>query len=241
MRPGPIEVSIFTVFLEPSTVLTNLLPFKMYILNSHKLECMNGWTNSKTGYKPRTVDFGDPSDISEGLFSDACVHGCNLLPEPPCETTPLHTELLSVSPAVGMTASLLWPVPFTMCCGYAQLLSCVGLSTTFWTVSRQAPLSMGFSQQEDWSGLPFPPPVDLLDPGVEPSSPWQADSLPLSPLGSLYPVLCVPKMYSHWRLWIQPENAGGDWRKVGGGLGLNQTNCPCGHLASSLNSPSTTF
>ena len=40
-----------------------------------------------------------------------------------------------------------------------------------WTVARQAPLSMGFSRQEYWSGLPFPPPGDLPDPGMEPTSP----------------------------------------------------------------------
>ena len=49
------------------------------------------------------------------------------------------------------------------------------------TVAHQAPLSMGFPGQEDWSGLPFPPPGDLPDPGIDPTSPaWQADSLPLS-------------------------------------------------------------
>ena len=50
---------------------------------------------------------------------------------------------------------------------------------TPWTVAHQAPLSMGFSRQEYWSGLPFPSPGDLPDPGIEPGSPeLQADSLP---------------------------------------------------------------
>ena len=49
---------------------------------------------------------------------------------------------------------------------------------TLWTVARQAPLSMGFSRQEYWSGLPFPSPGDLPNPGAEPRSPaLQADSL----------------------------------------------------------------
>ena len=50
---------------------------------------------------------------------------------------------------------------------------------TPWTVARQAPLSMGFSRQEHWSGLPFPPPGDLPDPGTEPRAlALQAVSLP---------------------------------------------------------------
>ena len=53
----------------------------------------------------------------------------------------------------------------------AQSLSCVWFFETSWTVAHQAPLSMGFSQQEYWSGLPFPPPGDLLHPGIEPESP----------------------------------------------------------------------
>ena len=47
-----------------------------------------------------------------------------------------------------------------------------------WTVAHQAPPSMGFSRQEYWSGLPFPSPGDLPDPGIEPRSPTlQADTL----------------------------------------------------------------
>jgi len=50
------------------------------------------------------------------------------------------------------------------------VLSHVLLFVTPWTVDRQAPLSMGFSRQEYWSGLPFPTPRDLLDSGTEPMS-----------------------------------------------------------------------
>ena len=45
--------------------------------------------------------------------------------------------------------------------------SCVRLFATLWTVARQAPLSMGFSRQEYWSGSPCPPPGDLPDTGIE--------------------------------------------------------------------------
>ena len=47
----------------------------------------------------------------------------------------------------------------------------VQLFVTSWTVIHQAPLSMEFSKQEDWSGLPFPPPRDLPNPGTDPTSP----------------------------------------------------------------------
>ena len=57
-------------------------------------------------------------------------------------------------------------------------------SATPWTVALQAPLSMGCPRQEYWSGLPFPPPGDLPDPGIEPVSPaLQVDSLPTEPPG----------------------------------------------------------
>ena len=60
-----------------------------------------------------------------------------------------------------------------------QLLSCVQFFATPWTVVRQAPLAMGFSKEEYWSGLPSPPPRDLSNPGIYPRSPaLQADSLP---------------------------------------------------------------
>ena len=62
--------------------------------------------------------------------------------------------------------------------------SVVSDSATLWTVAHQAPLSMGFSRQEYWSGVPFLSPGDLSDPGIEPRSPaLQADSLPSELLG----------------------------------------------------------
>ena len=55
---------------------------------------------------------------------------------------------------------------------------------TLWTVARQVPLSVGFSRQEYWSGLPFPSPGDLPNPGIEAGSPaLQADSLLPEPRG----------------------------------------------------------
>ena len=63
-------------------------------------------------------------------------------------------------------------------------LSHVRLFATPWTVAHQAPLSMGFSRQEYWSGLPFPSPGDLPDPGIKPRSPAsQADAFTSEPPG----------------------------------------------------------
>ena len=63
-------------------------------------------------------------------------------------------------------------------------LSRVRLFATPWTVARQAPLSMGFSRQEYWSGLPFPSPEDLPNPEIESRSPaLQADVLSSEPPG----------------------------------------------------------
>ena len=86
-----------------------------------------------------------------------------------------------------------------------QLLRCYSLIVTVgcsvclisfatpWTVALQAPLSMRFSRQESWKGLPFPSPGDLPGPGIEPRSPvspaLQADSLLPEPPGKSKPSL----------------------------------------------------
>ena len=92
------------------------------------------------------------------------------------------------------------------------MLSCfsrVWLFAVPWTVDLQAPLSMGFSQQEYWSGLPCSPPGDLPDPGIELASllspELQADSLPPEPQGkSLKLVLLLLSHFSRVRLCATP-------------------------------------
>ena len=67
-----------------------------------------------------------------------------------------------------------------------ESLSCVRLFATPWTVAYKAPLSMEFSRQEYWSGLPLPSPGDLLDPGIKSGSPaLQADALPSESPGKI--------------------------------------------------------
>ena len=66
------------------------------------------------------------------------------------------------------SSTLAWRIPWT---GGAS-----------WAIVSQAPRSVGFSRQEYWSGLPFPSPGNLPDPGIKATSlAWQVDSLPLSP------------------------------------------------------------
>ena len=72
----------------------------------------------------------------------------------------------------------------------------VQLCVTPWTVAHQAPLSMEFSRQKYWSGLPHPPPGDLPNPGIEPKSfVLQADSIPLSHQGSPMYMYTYMNMY----------------------------------------------
>ena len=87
----------------------------------------------------------------------------------------------------------------------------VSYSAIPWTVACQAPLSMKFSRQEYWSGLPFSSPGDLPDPGIKPRSPvLQVDSLPTKPLGkpSVYvcAILCVYNfsicLYNFNYIWV---------------------------------------
>ena len=76
----------------------------------------------------------------------------------------------------------LWRRLLITLCGLVAK-SCPTLATP-WTVVFQAPLPVGFSKQEYWSGLPFPSPGDLPNPGIEPWSPaLQADTLPSEPPG----------------------------------------------------------
>ena len=98
----------------------------------------------------------------------ACFLICEVLKDRGC---PLHCDLISRQESRKMLGM------------YLVAWLCLTLATP-WTAAHQAPLSMGFSRQEYWSGLPFPSPGDLPNPGNERSSPaLQADSVPTEPLG----------------------------------------------------------
>ena len=82
-------------------------------------------------------------------------------------------------------------------------------SATPWTVAYQAPPPIGFSRQEYWSGLPFPSPGDLPDPGIEPGSPaFQADALISEPPGKpLYRVSILLKRIFFKRVTLKKKSS----------------------------------
>ena len=98
-----------------------------------------------------------------------------------------------------------------------SLQSCLTLYNST-TVAHQTPLFMGFSRQEYWSGLPFPSPWDLTDPGIEPTSlcllHWQTGSLPLAPSGkpigsdlsilNIHGVVCIDLDLYHLQVTLTP-------------------------------------
>ena len=92
-------------------------------------------------------------------------------------------------------------VPVCVCGSHSVLSD----SVTPWTVAHQAPLSMGFSRQEYWSGLPFPSPGDLPYPGIEPSSPALQIPHCLSHQGSCKGILVYTK-YVSWIIWLIAKN-----------------------------------
>ena len=111
------------------------------------------------------------------------------LPKPSAPSSPLPPTLLQIQdsmsreksqgdppyhPSFSISTNGLWcPKELGSCshlCVCVQSLSHVQLLAAAWTVARQAPLSMGFSSQEYWSGLPFPTPGDLPNPGIKPTS-----------------------------------------------------------------------
>ena len=86
-----------------------------------------------------------------------------------------------------------------VCVCVCELLSRVQFFVTPWTVTCLASLSMKFSRQECWSGLPFPSPEELPNPGIEPWSPAsQADSLQFELQGSLSPNMSPYKNFPAW-------------------------------------------
>ena len=129
------------------------------------LQCMKAKSESEVTQVCPTLC--DPMDCS---LPGSSVHG-----DSPGKNNGMgcHSLLQGIFPTQGSNPHLLhWQAD--------------SLPLTLWTVARQAPLSMGFSRQEYWNGLPFFSPGDLPNPGIEPRSPAsQADSYCLSHQGRM--------------------------------------------------------
>ena len=96
----------------------------------------------------------------------------------------LNVPILTRAHVIQQCSSLSSWCQITKDYEWVKLLSCVRLFATPWTVAYQVPPSMEFSRQEYWSGLPFPSPGDLPNPGIEPRSPTlQANALLSEPPG----------------------------------------------------------
>ena len=165
--------------------------FCFNILNTHtnmaNKEFLNGWWSfeytqaSKPGAK-KTVEYNFKSSIpakeSVGLYCFCCSFGVQLRMWT-CKAAYLE-PWPSFTRYVTLTKYLIFlGLSFHTCklgSIYMHARSvCVWLFATPWTVAHQAPLPMGFSRQEYWSGLPFPSPRDLPDPGLVYVSPALAD------------------------------------------------------------------
>ena len=125
-------------------------------------------------------------------------------------SAPPHVDLRDTVPS---TAVLRYKTHLgSRLCAHVCVLShfsCAQLFAILWAVAHQAPLSMGFSRQEYWSGLLFPSPGDLPDPGIEPRSPTlQADSLPTEPQGKPKNTGEGSLSLLHWIFPTQESNQG---------------------------------
>ena len=101
----------------------------------------------------------------------------------------------------GLTVSKI--VLICLCVCVPSRFGRVWLLMTPWTVARHAPLSLGFSRQDYWSGLPCPSPVDLPDLGIKPASPTLAGDLP--PVTTGRTLICLGWVKPVTRLAVHPQ------------------------------------
>ena len=135
--------------------------------------------------------------------------GVSVHTQGPCsEILPFPPSPWAVRAVIRASETSRWGLCMCVCvlCLVAQ--SCPTLCSPR-TVARQAPLSMGFSRQEYWSGLLCPPPGDLPNPGIEPRFPaLQADSLPPEPPGKTKNIGVGSLSLLQWIFLTQELNQG---------------------------------
>ena len=145
---------------------------------------MGGHVSEGRAEKPRGEPFLLPSPLHPAASRPTLrVTSQQAFPSPCPQHTHTHRTCLLVVYFISLF--ILDPCPPGVI-HTGKCVCCLVMSdfVTSRTVSCQAPLSVEFSRQEHWSGLPFPSPGDLPNPGIKPRSPaLQADSLPMEPPG----------------------------------------------------------
>ena len=162
--PQPITLWAFELWHSPSP---------LYLMYKTCLTLNKGFPSGSAG-KESAWDAGDEASVhglgrfpGEGHgnpFQYSCLE--NLMDRGACWAPWGHKELHTTEVTEHTCTTLNKYIKMKV-----KLLSRVRLFVTPWTVAYQASPSMGFSRQEYWSGLPFPSPGDLPDPGIEPGSP----------------------------------------------------------------------
>ena len=146
----------------------------------NRILCIPLWANLNSGYKFHDVHV-------KWSIHKWHTRGPTLMSQMKQDIARLAHEWMpvpsSTSHSMAITRNPLFQTLESFACMLSPF-SHIQLFGTPQTVAHQAPLSMGFSRQEYWSGLPCPSPGDLPDPGIKPISPAeQADSLPTEPSG----------------------------------------------------------
>ena len=161
---------------------------------------------SLAGYSPQGCKELDTTEATQHaciysvlvtqLCSHICVQSINLLSTLRDESGLIHeperngqeydslkkNKIYYSTPVAGFVLNAIVVLIHLIPAVKVKLLIHVRLFATPWTVAYQAPPTMGFSRQQSWSGLPFPSPGDLPNPGIKPRSPaLQTDALPSEP------------------------------------------------------------
>ena len=164
-RSSEIGLLIPTLFLTSCLAPVGLFPDLWHLTNNlYVMGCCEDWKHAWTRVKPPGLWLTE-----KGCSAWCCSQTHTLLREAS------QTHCSELGPGEWAGTPLLFRALLAVVL-FLVLVANFDAFVTPWTVAHQAPLSVGFSRQEDWSGLPFPSPGDLLDPGIEPVSPALAGS-----------------------------------------------------------------
>ena len=157
----------------------------------------------------------DDGDLNQGHLWLSIIFGCHYLGVVSgisgFMATVNHSTIFRTGPPPSTMNYLVQNASRAMLEKLMKSLSHVWLFVTPWTVALQTPLSMGFSSQEYWSGLPFPSSADLPDPGIKPrSSALQPDALPSEPPGQPWETYRLLFIYN-WTFKINLQQSGFSW------------------------------